>query len=65
MVSGHPEVQVDLGDTGVPLQGIGGGRPGLRDQGGRAVGRESGLLPVLAAQVRQCQDAVDDDLVGS
>ena len=65
MVSGHPEVQVDLGDTGVPLQGIGGGGPGLRDQAGRAVGRVLGLLSVLAAQVRQCQDPVDDDLVGS
>jgi hypothetical protein len=50
LVSGHPEVKVDLGDTGVSLQGVGGGGSGLRDQVGRPVGRELGLLLVLAAQ---------------
>ena len=50
LVSGHPEVKVDLGDTGVSLQGVGGGGSGLRDQVGPPVGRELGLLLVLAAQ---------------
>ena len=62
-VSRLPKAQVHFGDAGIPIDDVERSRLGLRDQPGGPSRCQAGALLVVAAQVRQRQDAVGEDLI--